>query len=147
MNIDGQALNYTGGNSSFQQFTWPGITGQGVTLTVKIQVGLNWDCPSYSGTWGVFHFFADADKTLAEWECLQRGVGPARRWGAPGDRSEWKARNRAVRPRHARSPSYFAEGLFLHVAVCIECGTLRQISWGGEGVLRLPIRFRLISLP
>jgi type VI protein secretion system component VasK len=61
MNIDGQPWNYTGGNSSFQQFTWPG-TGQGVTLTLKIQGGSELTWPSYSGTWGVFHFFADADK-------------------------------------------------------------------------------------
>ena len=62
MNIDGQAMSYAGGNSSFQQFAWPG-TGQGVTLTVKIQGGSDLGFPSYSGTWGVFHFFADADKT------------------------------------------------------------------------------------
>jgi type VI secretion system protein ImpL len=64
MNIDGQALIYAGGNSSYQQFTWPGITGQGVTLTVKIQGGSELGFPSYNGTWGVFHFFADADKTI-----------------------------------------------------------------------------------
>ncbi len=63
MNIDGQVLSYAGGNSSFQQFTWPGITGQGVTLTVKIQGGSELTWPSYGGTWGVFHFFGDADKT------------------------------------------------------------------------------------
>jgi type VI secretion system protein ImpL len=64
MNIDGQALIYAGGNSSYQQFAWPGITGQGVTLTVKIQGGSELGFPSYNGTWGVFHFFADADKTI-----------------------------------------------------------------------------------
>jgi len=63
INIDGQALNYSGGNSSFQQFSWPG-TGQGVTFTVKIAGGSDLGFPSYSGTWGVFHFFADADKTM-----------------------------------------------------------------------------------
>jgi len=63
MNIDGQALSFAGGNSSFQQFTWPG-TGQGVSLTVKIAGGSDLGFPSYSGTWGVFHFFADADKTV-----------------------------------------------------------------------------------
>ena len=63
MNIDGQALNYTGGNSSYQQFSWPG-TGQGLTLTVKISGGSDLTWPSYPGTWGVFHFFADADKTV-----------------------------------------------------------------------------------
>ncbi|MDR3677184.1 MAG: ImcF-related family protein [Acidobacteriota bacterium] len=64
MNIDGQALNYSGGNSSYQQFTWPGVTGQGVTLTVRIAGGSELTWPSYNGTWGVFHFFADADKTV-----------------------------------------------------------------------------------
>jgi type VI secretion system protein ImpL len=62
MNIDGQALNYSGGASSFQQFTWPG-TGQGVSLTVKIAGGSELGFPAYPGSWGVFHFFADADKT------------------------------------------------------------------------------------
>lgn len=62
MSIDGQSLTYAGGSSSFQQFTWPG-TGQGVTLTVKIAGGSDLGFPSYNGTWGVFHFFADADKT------------------------------------------------------------------------------------
>ena len=39
MTIDGQALTFTGGNSSFQQFTWPGATCQGVKLTVKMSGG------------------------------------------------------------------------------------------------------------
>jgi len=63
ISIDGQAMNYSGGSSSFQQFSWPG-TGQGVTFTVKIAGGSDLGFPSYSGTWGVFHFFADADKTV-----------------------------------------------------------------------------------
>ena len=63
VNIDGKTLNYSGGSSAFQQFTWPG-TGQGVSLTVKIAGGSELGFPSYSGTWGVFHFFADADKTI-----------------------------------------------------------------------------------
>ena len=37
---------------------------KGVTLTVKIQGGSELSWPSYSGTWGVFHFFQDADKTV-----------------------------------------------------------------------------------
>ncbi|MGA3326628.1 MAG: ImcF-related family protein [Terriglobia bacterium] len=64
MNIDGQVMNYSGGNSSYQQFTWPGITGQGVTLTIKIAGGSELTWPSYNGTWGVFHFFDDADKAV-----------------------------------------------------------------------------------
>jgi type VI secretion system protein ImpL len=62
INIDGQIMKYSGGSSSYQQFTWPG-SGQGVTFTVKISGGSDLGFPSYSGPWGVFHFFADADKT------------------------------------------------------------------------------------
>jgi type VI protein secretion system component VasK len=62
MNIDGQAMSYKGGNAPFRQFTWPGTAAQGVTLTVKISGGSELGFPSYDGTWGVFHFFADADR-------------------------------------------------------------------------------------
>jgi type VI secretion system protein ImpL len=78
--IDGQAVSFSGGNASFQQFTWPASTAQGVTLTAKIQGGSDIGFASYSGTWGVFHFFADADKTVpsgsvynVEW--VTRGAG------------------------------------------------------------------------
>ncbi len=62
MSIDGQPLTYSAGNADFKQFTWPGTTAQGVTLTVKITGGSDLGFPSYDGAWGVFHFFADADK-------------------------------------------------------------------------------------
>jgi type VI secretion system protein ImpL len=62
MNIDGQTLTYSGGSAPFKQFTWPGTTAQGVQLTVKISGGSELGFPSYDGTWGVFHFFADADR-------------------------------------------------------------------------------------
>jgi len=62
MNVDGQALTYSGGNAPFKQFTWPGTSAQGVTLTVKITGGSELGFPTYEGTWGVFHFFADADR-------------------------------------------------------------------------------------
>jgi type VI secretion system protein ImpL len=62
MNIDGQTMTYSGGNAPFKQFTWPGATAQGVKLTVKISGGSELGFPSYDGTWGVFHYFADADK-------------------------------------------------------------------------------------
>jgi type VI secretion system protein ImpL len=62
MSIDGQPLTYSGGNAPFKQFTWPGATAQGVTLTVKITGGSDLGFPSYEGAWGVFHFFDDADK-------------------------------------------------------------------------------------
>ncbi|MGD0126749.1 MAG: ImcF-related family protein [Terriglobia bacterium] len=62
MSIDGQPLTYAGGNADFKQFAWPGTTAQGVTLTVKITGGSDLGWPSYDGAWGVFHFFAEADK-------------------------------------------------------------------------------------
>jgi len=62
MSIDGQPLTYAAGNADFKQFTWPGTTAQGVTLTVKISGGSDLGWPSYDGAWGVFHFFAEADK-------------------------------------------------------------------------------------
>jgi len=62
MNIDGQTLTYSGGNAPFKQFTWPGTAAQGVRLTVKISGGSELGFPSYDGTWGIFHFFADADR-------------------------------------------------------------------------------------
>jgi type VI secretion system protein ImpL len=80
MNIDGQTLTYSGGNALFKQFTWPGTTTQGVTLTVKISGGSDVNWPNYPYTWGVFHFFADADMrpqsgTIYNIECVLRGGG------------------------------------------------------------------------
>jgi type VI secretion system protein ImpL len=62
MNIDGQSLSYTGGNVPFKQFTWPGTAAQGLKSTVNISGGAPVEWASYDGAWGVFHFFADADK-------------------------------------------------------------------------------------
>ena len=62
MTIDGQSLSFMGGNASFQTFTWPGAAAPGVKLTVKMSGGSDFGWPSYDGTWGVFHFFADADE-------------------------------------------------------------------------------------
>ncbi len=61
LNIDGTELVYTGGNTSYQQFAWPG-SGQGVTLSLKLAGGAPLSLPPYTGTWGVFHFFAEVDK-------------------------------------------------------------------------------------
>ena len=61
MNIDGQSLSFKGGAASFQQFTWPGTSAQGVKLTVKMSGGSDFGWPDYPETWGVFHFFADAE--------------------------------------------------------------------------------------
>jgi type VI secretion system protein ImpL len=61
MDIDGQPLAYSGGTVAFKQFTWPGTTTQGVNLAVKFAGGSQFGWPAYPGTWGVFHFFAEAD--------------------------------------------------------------------------------------
>ncbi len=63
LNIDGQTLTYQGGNPQFKQFVWPGTAAQGVRLTVKITGGSELGFPNYDGLYGVFHFFADADRS------------------------------------------------------------------------------------
>ena len=80
VNIDGQPLTYSGGNAPFSQFTWPGTTAQGVTSTVSISGGSPIGWATYDGTWGVFHFFADADRwqqngTTYNIEWIIRGAG------------------------------------------------------------------------
>ena len=81
MNIDGQTLTYSGGNAPFRQFTWPGTSAQGLKSTVNISGGAPVEWASYEGTWGVFHFFADADKwqqtgpTTYTIEWILRGAG------------------------------------------------------------------------
>jgi type VI secretion system protein ImpL len=62
LSIDGQTLSYQGGNAQSRQFVWPGATMQGVRLTVRISGGSELGFPSYDGLYGVFHFFADADR-------------------------------------------------------------------------------------
>ena len=58
LSIDGQVLSYSGGAAQFTPLTWPGTTGQGVKLSVKIPGGAPLGS-SYDRMWGVFHFFAD----------------------------------------------------------------------------------------
>ncbi|MBZ5561570.1 MAG: hypothetical protein LAP13_04030 [Acidobacteriia bacterium] len=65
LNVDGQTLNFSGGSAQFKQFTWPGTAAQGVRLTVKISGGSELGFPNYDGLYGVFHFFADADRSQA----------------------------------------------------------------------------------
>jgi type VI secretion system protein ImpL len=60
LSIDGQNLSYSGGTAPFSSLSWPGNSGQGVNLTVRLPGGENWGFPSYEGVWGLFHFFADA---------------------------------------------------------------------------------------
>ncbi len=80
LNIDGQPLIFKGGDTTFQQFTWPGTSAQGVKLTVKMSGGSDFGWPSYDTTWGVFHFFAEADQSrkngniyTLEWDPLVGG--------------------------------------------------------------------------
>jgi type VI protein secretion system component VasK len=58
--IDGRSLSFGGGTTQFSPLSWPGTSGQGVMLTVKIPGGAELGFPSYGGVWGVFHFFDDA---------------------------------------------------------------------------------------
>ena len=60
LSIDGKSLSFNGGAAPFNPLSWPGTSGQGVRLTVKIPGGAELGFPNYDGMWGVFHFFADA---------------------------------------------------------------------------------------
>ena len=60
LTIDGQNLSFDGGAAQFTALSWPGTSGQGVRLTVKIPGGAELGFPSYDGMWGAFRFFADA---------------------------------------------------------------------------------------
>ena len=60
LTIDGQGLSFSGGAAQFSRLSWPGTSGQGVRLTVKIPGGVELGFPSYDGMWGVFRFFDDA---------------------------------------------------------------------------------------
>jgi type VI secretion system protein ImpL len=58
MSIDGQGLSFSGGEQ-FTPLSWPGTSGQGVRLTMKIPGSAELGS-SYDGMWGIFHFFDDA---------------------------------------------------------------------------------------
>jgi type VI secretion system protein ImpL len=60
LSIDGQSLSFSGGAAQFYPLSWPGTSGQGVRLTVKIPGGTELGFTPYDGLWGVFHFFDDA---------------------------------------------------------------------------------------
>ena len=60
LTIDGKSLNFSGGAAPSSPLSWPGTSGQGVRLTVKIPGGAELGFPSYDGMWGAFRFFADA---------------------------------------------------------------------------------------
>jgi type VI secretion system protein ImpL len=60
LRIDGQSISFSGGAAQVYPLSWPGTSGQGVRLTVKIPGGTELGFTPYDGLWGVFHFFGDA---------------------------------------------------------------------------------------
>lgn len=80
LTIDGQVLSFSGAAAQFTPLTWPGTSGQGVRLTVKLPGGAPLGFPSYDSPWGVFHFFDDA--TLLQ----QNGNIYTYQWVLGGDR-------------------------------------------------------------
>lgn len=80
LDIDGKSVSFSGGTAPFTSLSWPGTSGQGVRLAVKIPGGVELGFPSYHGDWGVFHFFADA--TVVQ----RRGNIYTLQWVLGGDR-------------------------------------------------------------
>jgi type VI secretion system protein ImpL len=58
LTIGSQALHYSGGASSPQQFSWMASGSEEVKLRVTFAGGSDFDYPSSRGTWAIFHFFA-----------------------------------------------------------------------------------------
>ena len=52
LSIDGKSLSFSGGAATFTPLSWPGASGQGVRMTVKIPGGAELGFPSYDGTVG-----------------------------------------------------------------------------------------------
>ncbi len=90
LSIDGKALGFSGGNVPATPLSWPGSSGQGVRLTVKIPGGVPLGFPSYDGMWGVFHFFSDA--TVVQ----RRGSVYTLQWVLGGDRPVTAPNGKAV---------------------------------------------------
>jgi type VI secretion system protein ImpL len=59
--LDGQSLTSKGDNGPAKQFTWPG-TQSGAQPTVNLGGNTDIAWETYTGLWGVFRFFARADK-------------------------------------------------------------------------------------
>ena len=60
LSIDGQNVSFSGGAAQPISLVWPGTSGQGVRLSVKIPGGAEWGFPNYDGVYGTIHFFNDA---------------------------------------------------------------------------------------
>jgi type VI secretion system protein ImpL len=60
LTIDGVTLTSNGGNGAAKQFTWPG--NQSGVLATRKSDGQDVQWSIYQGLWGVFKFFAQADK-------------------------------------------------------------------------------------
>jgi type VI secretion system protein ImpL len=59
--LDGQTLNYTGGDATPKALVWQGPGTHGVRAFAKLgDLELSWG--SYDGLWAIFRFFARADK-------------------------------------------------------------------------------------
>lgn len=63
LNIDGQSITYSGGNAAAKQFTWPAAQ-PGVRATAKFGGSTEITWATYPGLWGVFRFFARAEKPV-----------------------------------------------------------------------------------
>jgi type VI secretion system protein ImpL len=60
LNIDGQAVTYSGGNATPKQFTWPSAQ-PGVRATAKFGGSTDITWATYPGLWSVFRFFGKAE--------------------------------------------------------------------------------------
>ncbi len=63
VNANGESAQLKGGGS--KQFTWPGAGTPAFRLALKTADGGNLDVQSWSGTWAVFRFFADANRSTS----------------------------------------------------------------------------------
>ena len=59
--VNGEAAQLKGGNA--KPFTWPGPGTPAFKLALKTADGGNLEVQSWSGTWAVFRFFADANRS------------------------------------------------------------------------------------
>lgn len=80
--LNGQAVDYAGQNNASKQFAWPG-DASGVKLVLK-EGGTDYPYSTWSGLWGVFNFFQEADSStetsaggIYEWHLRSGTIGRA----------------------------------------------------------------------
>jgi type VI secretion system protein ImpL len=62
LNLDGQTMSYTGGNSAAKQFVWQGTGTHAASASVKLGEGIEFDWyPRREGLWAVFQFFGNSE--------------------------------------------------------------------------------------